>query len=465
MALAALEALWQSSGLPSEALANVKLTGSDPMLPSSFVLGTAAQVSIAASALAASEVCFLRNGFRQPVVVDMRHAAVEFRSERYFRLNGGSAPELWDKLAGVYRCGDDRWVRLHTNFPHHREGLLALLQCTADRQAIERSLRHWKAEEFEQAAAEANLVVAAMRSFDEWDAHPQGMALAQLPLLSITKLGDAPVRRLPPSERPLAGVKVLDLTRIVAGPVCGRTLAAHGADVLLVTSPHLPSVEPLVIDTGRGKRSCHLDLRFEPGRSTFRTLLAAADVMVQAYRPGGLDTLGFGPTEAARIRPGIIYVSLSAYGHLGPWTGRRGFDSLVQTATGFNDAEARAAGSDKPQPLPAQVLDHAGGYLMAYGTLCALTRRTTEGGSWHVQVSLARVGHWLRQLGRIEDGLACSDLQFEDIQDLLEEKDSGFGRLLAVRHSGSLAVTPPSWTQPAVPLGSHAATWTAQKNC
>src|SRR5437867_3077146 len=358
-------------------------------------------------------------------------AASEFRSEGYFRDDGKATAEIWDKIAGTYRCGDGGWVRLHTNFPHHRDGVLALLACDYDKAAVQQALLNWCAEEFEEAAAQAGLVVTAKRSFEEWDHHPQGAAVAALPVFSIEPIGDAPPQPLPTAPRPLAGVRVLDLTRIIAGPVCGRTLAAHGADVLLVTASHLPAIEPLVIDTGRGKLSCQIDLRDAAGQSTLRGLLRDTDVFIQGYRPGALQSLGFGPEEVAQLRPGIVYVSLSAYSHVGPWADRRGFDSLVQTASGFNEAEARAAGTDQPRPLPAQALDHAAGYLMAFGAITALAHRCTEGGSWHVRASLAQTGKWLRRLGRIEHGLSCGETSFDDIQDLLEEQDSGFGRLTA----------------------------------
>src|SRR5438132_3953282 len=412
---AALAELWQAAGQPTEALSHIRLTGAEPVLPSSFAIGTAAQASIAASALAAAELWHLRCGRRQLVTVDMRHAAVEFRSERYFRVDGKAPPEIWDKIAGTYRCGDGRWVRLHTNFPHHRDGVLALLACDYDKAAVQQALPDWRAEELEEAAARARLVVTAKRSFEEWDGHPQGAAVAALPVFSIERIGDAPPRPLPAAARPLSGVRVLDLTRIIAGPVCGRTLAAHGADVLLVTAAHLPATEVLVIDNGRGKLSTYLDLRDASGRETLTALLRDADVFVQGYRPGAVAGHGFGPQEVARIRPGIVYVSLCAYGQEGPWAGRRGFDSLVQTASGFNAAEAEVFGASEPLPLPAQVLDHATGYLMAFAAMSALARRAQRGGSWHVRVSLAQTGYWLRRLGRI-DGLACPDPGFDDVR-------------------------------------------------
>jgi len=455
---AALASLWRSADLPEAALASVALRGADPVLPSSFALGTAAQASIATAALAAAEFWHQRTGRRQPVGVDMRHAAAEFRSERYLRLDGQPPPDPWDRIAGLYPTGDGGWVRLHTNFPHHRDGVLRLLRCAHDRDAVRRALESWQAEAFETAASDAGLCVAALRSFAQWDAHPQGQATAPSPL-KIERIGEAPPMPLPDVERPLGGVRVLDLTRIIAGPVAGRTLAAHGADVLLVTAPHLPSIAPLVIDTGRGKRSAALDLRTPDGRSALQDLVREADVFLQGYRPGALTALGFGAEAVATLRPGIIYVSLSAYGDTGPWRGRRGFDSLVQTATGFNVAEAAAAGDAKPRPLPAQALDHASGHLLAFGAMAALHRRAQVGGSWQVSVSLAGTGRWLRRLGRIENGFDCPDPAQADVAGFLEETPSPFGSLTAVRHAAMLSETPAHWAMPPVELGFHAPAW------
>lgn len=450
----ALAALWRHAGQPEAALDNVTLTGSEPVLPSSFAVGTAAQASIAASALAAAELWRLRSGRQQQVSVAMRDAAIEFRSERYMRVAGQGRGEIWDKIAGLYRCEDGRWVRLHTNFPHHRDGALKLLGCDYSREAVQHALDEWEAENFEIAAAEAGLVVTATRSFAEWDAHGQGRAVAGLPVFSIEKLGDALPQPLPPGDRPLSGVRVLDLTRVIAGPVCGRTLAAHGADVLLVTAAHLPQTMPLVIDNGRGKLSAFIDLRDANGRDTLAGLARGADIFVQGYRPGAVKGNGFGPDEVARLRPGIVYVSLSAYGHEGPWATRRGFDSLVQNANGMNHAEADAAGAQQPKPLPCQAIDHASGYLMAFGAMTALARRASEGGSWHVRVSLAQTGQWMRALGRV-DGLSCPDPSFDEVRDRLEDNDSGFGRLTTVRHAAAMSETSPRWTCPSVPLGTH----------
>ncbi|MFL5090591.1 MAG: CoA transferase [Xanthobacteraceae bacterium] len=455
-----LATLWRAGGHPEAALEQVELTGAEPVLPSSFAVGTVAQTTIAAAALAAAELVRLRSGRRQRVSVAMRDAAIEFRSERYLRVDGKPAPEIWDKIAGLYRCGDGRWVRLHTNFPHHRDGLLKLLRCDYDRAAVQKALQGWRAEALEQAAAEAGLAVAACRSFAEWDAHGQARALARLPLFSIEKIGAAPPQPLPAGDRPLSGIRVLDLTRVIAGPVCGRTLAVHGADVLLVTAPHLPATEVFVIDSGRGKLSTSIDLREASGREALERLLRDADIFIQGYRPGAIAEHGFGPEQAARIRPGLIYVSLCAYGHEGPWAERHGYDSLVQTANGFNDAEAQAFAATEPKALPCQSQDHGTGYLMAFAAMTALARRAGEGGTWHVRLSLAQTGTWLRQLGRI-DGMSCPDPTFDDVHDRLEDSRSGFGRLTAVRHSAQMSETAPRWARPSVPLGTHPAAWPA----
>jgi len=451
--------LWHDLRLPAEALEHISLTGADPALPSSFHVGQMAQVSIGATALAAAELHRRRTGKAQNITVDARSAAIEFRSERYLRVNGGEAPELWDKIAGAYRCGDGNWVRIHTNFPHHRDGVLKLLQCEHSREAVAKAFENWTADKFEDAAAQAGMVVAKARTFAEWDAHPQGAAVRTIPLITLEKIGDAPKLSIAAGSRPLENLRVLEMTRVLAGPICGRTLAAHGADVLRVISPNLPTIDVADIDSGRGKRSAHVDLATDTGRNDFRALLGGADIFLQSYRPGAVAGRGFGPQDAASIHPGIVCVSLSAYGHAGPWSGRRGFDSLVQTATGLNFAEAQAAGKTGLQPLPCQALDHASGYLMALGAIAALLRRIDEGGSWHVRVALARTGLWLREMGHAAEGFAAPDIDLAQASDRLATYPSGFGTLTAVRHAAEMPETPAQWTLPSVPFGTDPPRW------
>ncbi len=455
-----IEALWRDAALPPNALERLTLRGSGPVLASSFAVGLAAQTSIALAALAATEVGRQRFGAAQRVAVDLRDAAIECTA-RY--TIDGVAPDPWDKLAGLYPCRSG-WLRVHTNFAHHRDALLRVLGLTegaaTERAAVAQALADRDAIEFEDLANAEGCVVAALRSFGEWDAHPQAAFVAARPLVAIARIGDAPPLPWPETrapDAPLTGLRVLDMTRILAGPFGTRLLAIYGADVLLVNAPHLPNIDAIA-DLSRGKRSALADLRSGAGRDALHALLRDAHVFVQGYRPGAIDALGFGSGAVAALRPGIVVASLSAYGETGPWGGRRGFDSLVQTATGFNHAEALAAGSDKPRALPLQILDMASGALLAFGVQAALLRQREQGGSWQVRVSLARTGHWLRGLGRLDDGFRVAS---DDGADLMETSASGFGTLGSVRHAARFSPACTHALQPSMPPGSHPLAWPA----
>ncbi len=481
--------LWRAAGLPPAALAQLQLPGAEPVLRSSFALATALQASLGVAALAAATLGQARGGPLQQVRVTAADVVAE--ASAVFRLEG-VVPPVWDPLSGLYRAADG-WLRVHANFAHHRDGVLRLLGLQrlpqqpvgetidgggphdvqgraggrvgqgapgADRAAVAAALAGWRALDFEQAAAEAGLVVAAARNLAQWDAHAQAAAVAALPLLALSRHGDAAAPPWPPlaaGARPLQGLRVLDLTRILAGPVAGRTLAAYGAEVMLVNAPQLPNIAAIA-DTSRGKLSVQLDLKTAAGRDTLRALLRDADVLLQAYRPGALAALGFGPDELQRLRPGLVQASLSAYGDQGPWGGRRGFDSLVQTATGLNAAEALAFGGAEPRAFPLQVLDYSAGYLLAFGIQAALWRRAHEGGGWRLQVSLARCAQWLRGLGRCR---GFETVAGPDALARLQAYPSGFGRLEAVPHAAQLSATPAGWDRPSMPPGSHAPAWPA----
>ncbi|KAI0754607.1 CoA-transferase family III [Daedaleopsis nitida] len=482
------EALWRSLHLPTEVLAHLRLSDKpDPIVDSSFKIGTAAQTAIGLAGLAGAHFHQLQTGVEQTVTVDARHAALEFKSEAYYAIEGASDEPfpLFESLAGLYQTKDNSYVRIHTNFPHHKQGILDILRCEPTRESIAQALLRWNAVDFETAAAERKMVATALRSFDQWDTHPQGHALASTPPVSLLKVADAPKRSIRPSRngRPLAldGIRVLDLTRVLAGPVCGRTLAAHGADVLWVTSPKLPALPNLDGDTSRGKRTTQLDLDDPADRRTLAALIKDADVFLQAYRPGGLAGKGFGVDEVAQMRPGIVYASLTAYGWDGPWKDRRGFDSLVQTATGFNVAEGEAFAayggtSAAPKALPMQALDHAAGYMLAFGIQAALCKTITEGGTWEVRVSLAAVGHWIRSLGRLEPQVAFGegrplpprsmrDPEVATLTTRVEEAgtlhNAGMERraIRAVRHAAVLSATPVREGEAPFRLDAHAPAW------
>lgn len=337
----ALASIWSDLGLDDQALSRVILTGAEPILPTSFAVGTAAQVTIAAAALAATEIGRRRGQLARAVSVDLADAVRECTA--HFSVNGVTPP-AWDPISGLYRCGrssdPDRaagWIRIHANFPHHRDGAIHLLglggRSDLGRADVERALANWRAEDVEDAADELGLPMAALRTSAQWQAHPQARLLQGQPLVAIEQIGDAPPRGWPvssaavPSVAPLAGLRVLDLSRVLAGPIACRTLATLGAEVLTVHSPGLPNIAAWP-DTSRGKRSAEIDIAHEPGR--LRALVRDADVFFAAARPGAIEAAGFGAPALHRLSPGIVAVSLDAWGDRGPWGSRRGFDSLVR---------------------------------------------------------------------------------------------------------------------------------------
>ena len=303
-----------------------------------------------------------------------------------------------------------------------------------------------------------------VRSMAEWAEHPQSAAVASLPLIEIDKIGDSPPELLPEGERPLSGVRALDLTRVLAGPSCARTLAEHGADVLRITGAHLPSSPGQEMDTGHGKLSAHLDLREARDRETLRGLVREADVFSQGYRPGTLADRGLSPEELAALRPGLVYVSLSAFGRTGPWAGRRGFDTVVQTVSGITDRQGELFPGSEPGPqfYPVSAIDYLTGYLMAFGAMVALHRRATEGGSWLVRASLAQTGRWLVNRGQVpEPALVGVPEEFGDdeIARWSTESATPLGRLAHLAPVVQMSETAARWARPTVPLGHHEAAW------
>ena len=449
--------MWDLAGCDREALDRIELRGDEPALPSVFPVGTAASACIGVAGLAASDLWRLRTGVAQPVRVAMRNAAIAYRSEQYLRLDGASV-EGPHRAQSYFRDASDRWMQLHMVYAHHRDGILAELGCEDDEAAIARAVADTDALVLEDALAAKGLPGYALRTRGEWMSHPQAGALATVPAIRISRLGDAAPRPLPAGDRPLAGIRIADLTRVIAGPVCGRTLAAHGADVLRIHPPHLPELPVLVMDGGRGKRCANVDLRVTDHRRDFDALLDGADVFVQGFRPGAANSFGYAPEAVAERRPGIVYVTLSAWGEAGPWAERHGFDSLVQTATGIVAESSASHRGDMPVPLPCQALDHSTGYLAAFGAMVGLARRATEGGSWLVQVSLAGTGRWLDGLGRI-DGLSAADPDITSVADRLERRQTDFGTVTSVRCAEELPATPPGFSLPCAPLGSHRCEW------
>ncbi|AIY42750.1 CAIB/BAIF family protein [Collimonas arenae] len=455
-----VDTIWHTAGRDQDALGHLHFSNLGTQLPSVFPVGALASATIGAQALAAAEFWHLRGGRQQTVSVDQHHALAIFRSERYLLIDGKPPADPWSPIAGYYQAGDGRWIQLHTNFPHHRDGVLRVLQCVDDHTAVAAAIAGWNAAELDARLAEEGMCAALIRSPEEWRAHPQAAAIAALPLFDITHVSDVPAE-LPRAtvERPLDGIRVLDLSRVIAAPVAGRTLAQHGAEVLAISAAHLPNIPTLVIDNGRGKRAAQFDLRSEAGRERLRELIRGADVFLHAYRPGALDAYGFTSDELQTLRPGLVEVSLCAYGHAGPWAGRRGFDSLVQSATGIAWEEGQAARSDKPGKLPCQALDHATGYLAAFGAMNALHKRAVEGGGWRVRVSLAQTGRWLQSLPRLANGLQYADMTADEVQGWRQTMSSSFGAVSAIAPAEQMPLTPPHFDLPPSALGAHEARW------
>jgi len=446
----------------------VAITGRDPVLPTNHLIGAAGAAALAAVGTAASELWHLRTGRRQRVRIDMRAVAAAMRSERYVRVNGEFV-ERYAPVSGYHRTRDGRWIQLHCNFPHHRAGVLKLLGCPDDRAAVSAAVAQSDGQALEDELIDAGLCAALLRSRAEWEAHPHYKAVAPLPLFEIIKLGDSGPEPLgataaplgataaPPgaATAPLDGVRVLELTRVIAGPVSGRTLAQHGADVLRITPRHLPDLPGHEADTGSGKLTAVLDLRERHDLERLRALAADADVVTQGYRPGTLAARGLSPEALAAARPGIVCVTLSAWSHEGPWRHRRGFDSLVQSTTGIVDTTG-----ERPRPLPCQALDHVTGYLMAFGAMAALARRAREGGSYQVRVSLCQTQEWLHRLRRVDvDWRTIPDPTIDDVADLLIDTDGPYGRVRHVRPVVELSETPARWRRPAVPPGTSPPEW------
>lgn len=394
--------------------------------------------AVAAQLLAAERLREGHHASDVPVAVDAAHVGLAFRSERNVWLDGRPVGPTFAPLSKFWRTADG-WIRLHANYPHHEAAVLAVLGDDVEGAAARR-----RGEELETAIAEAGGAAAAVRTATEWAQHPQGRAVSGMPLLALRRTADGPPRRAA-----LPGLRVLDLTRVIAGPVATRTLASHGADVIRLDSPRLAEHPGRLLDTGAGKRHALLDFAAPEDRRSVEELLAAADVVVQGYRPGALAAFGLDPPSLAERHPHLVVVSLSAWGAAGPWQERRGFDSLVQAATGIS---VLCGAPDTPGVLPAQALDHGTGHLAAATVLGALARQREEGGGWHGELSLAQTAQWLLGAARFPEAGDPADPV--DADAYLLDLPSAQGRARFVSPPGS-----PAWSSAAEVLGPVRPAW------
>ena len=384
-----IDVLWAGVAGENTAMPKLNVVGR-PTLDSAFPVSDLATASIAVAGLAVSQFVTGTTDVEPTVTVDRGLADGWFASA--LSPVGWELPSPWDAIAGDYESADG-WIRLHTNAPHHKNAALAVLKTPDNRVKVAAAVRKWRGLDLENAIVAANGCAAVMLTDDQWLSHEQGAAVADEDLVARESGRIASVGvRMPDPSRPLSGIRVLDLTRVIAGPVASRFLASFGADVLRIDPPEWdePGVVP---DMTLGKRSARLDIRRDP--DGFRRLVAGADIVLHGYRADALDRLGFDDATLGALRPGLVIGRLNAYGWTGPWRNRRGFDSLVQMSSGIAEAGMRWADAATPTPLPVQALDHATGYLTAAAVIVDLGRALRSGYGSVASLSLARTARVL----------------------------------------------------------------------
>lgn len=449
-----------------------QFSGAEPHLPTPFRVTAAAAAALGLAGSAADGIWRLRSaGGPQELSLDPGAAAASLVSFALMRLDGQPVPRPAETnpTVGFYRTGDGRWIHLHGGFPHLAQGTVGLLAAADDPQSIADAVGKWNALALEEALAHLGLCGAVARTADEWRSSPQGQALADTPPIVLTRIGEAPRLELAPGEAPLSGIRVLELTRVLAGPVAGRTLASHGADVLHIRAERLPTIDAFDLDTGHGKRAAFLDLAKPADAELLRRLVREAQVFIDSYRPGALAGLGFTSAALSHLSPGIVQVVLSCYGHKGPWAPRRGWEQLAQAATGMacEQGAAMAARERKgreapPKLIPAAACDVITGYLAAAGAAAALLRRMREGGSWRVEVSLCATAQWLQSLGRVPAAeMPESWNPLAGLDGYLKSCDTARGRLDFLGPVMRMSMTQPAWRRPPPEPGADEASWLA----
>lgn len=424
-------------------------------LPTPWPVTANAVATLAAVGLAASHLHELRGGAPSPVIIRTRHAGLVMASSSYLLIDGQAA-KFRDPFTGFYEAAHGRWVFLHGNFPHLRDGVLRLLGVTSVEE-VAQAVKTRDAFALEAEGIARGLCIAAVRTRTEWQDENQYRHVCNLPLVDIERLDEADRPMAPLNGQPLSQLRMLDLSRVIAGPICGRTIAEYGADVLLVSGPGRPSITSLVIDTGFGKRATEIDLATPASRAAFEALAAECDVFLDAYRPGSLSARGYSSANLARLRPGLVHIDLDAFSRAGPWAERRGYDSLVQATVGMC-----WDGKNPPKNLPCQPLDYLSGYLGALAAISGLIRRIEQGGGWSMRLSLARTAHWMWEsydlLGR-EPNPPQARMSPEEARaaGYLSTYKSAYGDIEAL--NSPLQAPGSRWPSVPVPLGTHPPQW------
>jgi crotonobetainyl-CoA:carnitine CoA-transferase CaiB-like acyl-CoA transferase len=458
------------------AAGEVTITGRDPLFRTPFRIGETLAMALAARGVAANDLWELRSGMRQRISVNARAAAmtslygrevtlIRDTDGQYQQVPVAAALKHMVAMTQPWQTADGRWVLPHTNLPHLQRRVFDVLGCEDSVDSIRTAVGRWRADDLDRAIAAANACAAKVLTPEEWLTHPQGAYLAARPVVEITRIADGAPEPLPSGgEQPLSGIRVVDLTRILAGPTTSLGLAEHGADVLMVTAPGLPQVPSFVRDTSHGKRSCFLDITRADQAATLRSLIRDADVLVEGYRPGRLAAHGFGPDDLVALRPGLIYVSVNCFGSGGPLASRAGWDQIAQAITGICHTQGEATGAGQPRLAPAPVCDFLTGFLGTFGALVALARRAREGGSYRVQVSLCQAAMLFQRQGLIDNFHdAPGQLTPEEFEAVAVRVDNTcYGDLKTLGPVLHMSHTPCRWSRPTPRLGSDRAEWLAR---
>lgn len=466
----AFDELMTIRGLTRPPVGEVNILGADPFYKTPYKLGETVAATLAAVGVVANDIWQLKTGRRQNITVDIAGAAATLRTVDYSRLlnTQGSyeqipIPQTMAHMLTVtqpWEAKHGRWFLPHLNLPRLSERVISVLKCPSTPEAVSQAVSTWDADELEQAIAQAGACGGKIRSPSEWLAHPQGQYLSGRPVIEITKIADGAPVAFHHGPRPLSGVRVLDLTRILAGPVAGRTLAEHGADVLMVTAEHLPQTPEHVRDTSHGKRSCFLDLRAPEQNQILRDLVSHTDVFINGYRPGSLAARGFDEASLVTQSKGLVILSVNCFGSGGPFADRAGWEQVAQAVTGICHVHGEQTNGGKPKLVFAPICDYTTGYLGALGVMLALARRAQEGGSYKVQVSLCGSAMFTQRQGLL-DSFSAAPEKLSPAQLAQQEvtADTYLGRLKTLGPALRMSETSPFWARPTPKLGADHACW------
>jgi crotonobetainyl-CoA:carnitine CoA-transferase CaiB-like acyl-CoA transferase len=464
-ALAALDALLSDVGLSGAATGgSISIAGEDPIVPAAHRLGACIGLPIMANAVAAVAFHRQRGGPVQDLELDLRQAVHGINPAAFWHptLAGLPAPHplVLDNpfLVTAYRTADGRWIMVSGVYPRLAAKWCRFLDVPPDGPRVAVAIARRESLELEEAANAVGLPASVVRTPAEWLAHEHGAMLAATPVIGLERIGDAPVRDFGRAARPFSGVRVLSFTHAVAGPVVGRTLAEHGADVLCGTRPNDYEHEFIYAEANVGSRSAYLDLDSRAGQDRADALLAGAHVVVNNHRSGALERRGLHPARLADRHPGLVYVSVTCYGSRGPWAERGGFDMNGSAVSGLMTFEGTEA--EPRLPVTALINDYVTGYLGAAGAAAALLKQATEGGSWHVTVNLTRAAMWCGSLGFVDPALAGHGSLHSLGEPAAYDAPGLLGDVHMLAPPVRFSVTAPGWPEPLlVPRGSSRAEW------